>query len=179
MKYTLNLSTRSYVNRRTLYLCYAFLGALLVIALMFNLLQLLSLRGEISQNELIKKKIETALLARSGADTAGYDESNYKKILLNIQAANEILNRDSFRWTLLLDQMESVVPRQVRIVNIDPDHNLRTVKLTGQAKTLKALKRFIDNLIKSKVYTHVFLENQASDKTTKLIRFSINLEGAF
>ena len=75
--------------------------------------------------------------------------------------------------------MESVVPRDVRILNIDPDHEKRTVKLSGQAKTLQSLKRFIDNLIKSGYFTHVFLEQQASDSKTKFIRFSITLEGAF
>lgn len=55
MKYTLNLATRSYVNRRNLYLCYALLGALLVIVLMFNLWRFFSLRSEISDNEINKK----------------------------------------------------------------------------------------------------------------------------
>lgn len=179
MKYTLNLATRSYVNRRNLYLCYALLGALLVIVLMFNLLRFFSLRSEISNNETHKKEIELQLLAKSGADAAGYDAANYQKILASIQSANEILLQDSFRWTELLDQMESVVPRDVRIVKIDPNHEQRTVKLSGQAKTLQSLKRFIDNLIKSEHYANVFLEQQASDSKTKVIRFSINLEGAF
>jgi type IV pilus assembly protein PilN len=179
MKYTLNLATRSYVNRRTLYLCYALSGALLVIVLMFNLLQFLSLRSEISQNDANKKMIEAKLLARSGIDAAGYNANSYKALLVNIRYANEILAKDSFRWTRLLDQLESVVPRQVRILKIDPNHEKRTVKLAGHAKTLKAMKRFIDNLIKSEHYTHVFLDQQATVSEPKVIRFSITMEGAF
>ena len=36
MKYTLNLATRAYVNRRTLYLSYALFGALLFVVLLFD-----------------------------------------------------------------------------------------------------------------------------------------------
>ena len=179
MKYSLNLATRSYVNRRTLYLCYALLGGVLVIVLMFNLMRFFSLRNEISQNDAERRKIEAKLLAQSGVDAAGYDASSYKKLLASIHDANEILKQDSFRWTVLLDQMESVVPRRVRIEKIDPEHKDRTVKLSGQAKTLKDLKRFIDNLIKSEHYDHVFLNQQTSDSETKVIRFAISLEGAF
>jgi type IV pilus assembly protein PilN len=179
MKYTLNLATRSYVNRRTLYLCYALSGALLVIFLMFNLLQFFSLRSEISQNDASKKMIEAKLLARSGIDAAGYDANSYEKLLTRIQYANEILAKDSFRWTRLLDQLESVVPKQVRILKIDPDHKKKTVKLSCHAKNLKSMKRFIDNLIKSEHYTHVFLEQQATLSEINIIRFSITMEGAF
>ena len=179
MKYILNLATRSYVNRRTLYLCYALSGALLVIVLMFNMLQFFSLRSEISQNDASKKMIEAKLLARSGIDAAGYDANSYKKLLVNILYANDILAKDSFRWTRLLDQLELVVPKQVRILKIDPDHENRTVKLSCHAKTLKVMKRFIDNLIKAEHYTDVFLDQQATVSETKVIRFSITLEGAF
>ncbi|MBE0502485.1 MAG: PilN domain-containing protein [Desulfuromonadales bacterium] len=179
MKYTLNLATRSYVNRRALYLCYAVLGALLVTFLMLNLLRFFSLQSEISRNDASRTKIEGELLSRSGVDAVGYDETSYKKLITSIQAANAILQQDSFRWTPLLDQLESIVPRAVRIDKISPDHLNKTVKLSGQAKTLQSLKRFIDNLIKSGNYTHVFLEAQSTEQQTGLIRFSITLEGAF
>lgn len=175
MKYSLNLSTRSYVNRRTLYLSYAVVGALLCAVLLFNLMRFVSLNNEIDSTAGKIKQI----VARSGANVADFDETSYQNLLANIQDANRILQRDNFRWTKLLDQLELVVPRAVRISQIEPDHDEGTVKLLGQAKTLKGLKRFIDNLIKSGNYLHVYLERQATDAKSGYLRFSIRLEGAF
>ena len=118
-------------------------------------------------------------MARSGVNAAGFDQNTYRNLLVSIQSANELLQRDSFHWTNLLDRMESVVPRDVRILKILPNHKEMEIKLSGQSKNLKSLKRFIDNLIKSEYYDQVFLEQQASIEETKMIRFSIRLEGAF
>ena len=49
MKYTLNLATRSYVNRKTLYLGYAVIGALLLVVLLFNTLRIFSLNSDINK----------------------------------------------------------------------------------------------------------------------------------
>ncbi len=179
MKYTHNLATRAYVNRRTLFFGYAVLGSLLVVVLLFNTIRAISLNNEINRNRANIGSIETNILARTGVETADYSEVNYQKILTSIQNANEILLRDSFRWTNFLEQMETVVPRQVRILHIDPSYKDRKVKLSGQAKNLKALKVFIDNLIESGSYSQVFLEQQATVAKSKIIGFSISLEGAF
>ena len=179
MKYTLNLATRSYVNRKTLYLGYAVIGALLLVVLLFNTLRIFSLNSDINQTAVKIKAVEANLLARSGVSAAGFDQNTYANLLVTIQAANEILQRDSFHWTNLLDRMESVVPRDVLIVKILPNHKEMEIKLSGQSKNLKSLKRFIDNLIKSGYYDQVFLEQQARIEDTKVIRFNIRLEGAF
>ena len=56
------------------------------------------------------------------------------------------------------------------------------MKLTGMAKGLKDMKRFLDNLIKSDVYDEVLLFEQAEEDNKDAasgIRFSIELLGAF
>lgn len=179
MKYTLNLATRAYVNRRTLYLSYALFGALLIVVLLFNTSRFFSLNNDINRYRANIETIEANLLARTGIETAGYSETNYQIMLANIQNANDILLRDSFRWTSFLDQMESVVPRQVRILRIDPSHKERSVKLSGQARSLESLKGFIDNIIESGNFPQVFLERQTSESKSAIINFAIRLEGAF
>ena len=179
MKYTLNLATRSYVNRRTLYLSYAVLGALLLVVFLFGMMRFFSLYDEASRTEAKVKTIESNIVSRSGAEAAEFDENSYKQLLVSIQEANTLLQRDSFRWTSLLDQLEEVVPGQVRILKIDPNHDERLVHIAGQAKSLQSLKQLIDNFIKSGHFSHVFLERQATEAQTNLISFSIRLEGAF
>ena len=179
MKYNLNLATRAYVNRRTLYMSYALIGSLLIIIFIFNTARMFSLNGDINRYMDNIEAIETKILARTGVEVADYSETNYRKMLENIQYANDILLRDSFRWSSFLDQMETIVPRQVRVLKIDPSYKERSVNLAGQAKNLNSLKTFIDNIIQSGNYSHVFLERQASESKSMTISFSIRLEGAF
>ena len=179
MKYTLNLATRAYVNRRTLYMSYALIGSLLIIVFIFNMSRMFSLNGDINRYMANIEAIETKILARTGVEVADYSEENYRKMLENIQYANDILLRDSFRWSSFLDQMENIVPGQVRVLRINPSYKERSVNLVGQAKNLNSLKNFIDNIIQSENYSHVFLERQASEPQSMTISFSIRLEGAF
>jgi len=179
MKYTLNLATRSYVNRRTLYMSYAAIGALLLVIMLFGLMRFAALYSDISQTEVKIKTIESNIVKRSGTGAAEFDEASYRNLLAHIEEANSLLRRDSFRWTDLLNRLEKVVPWQVRILQINPNHDDRLVKISGQAKTLQSLKKLIDNLITSGHYTHVLLERQATDSKTDWINFSIRLEGAF
>lgn len=179
MKYTLNLATRSYVNRRTLYLSYALLGALFFVVLLFNTIRLFALDSDISRSKTNIEMIKTNILARTGIEASDFSELSYQNLLASIQNANDILQRDSFRWTGFLNQMETVVPRGVRILRIDPSYKERSVKLSGQARNLKSLKSFIDNSIESGNYSHVFLEHQRSESKSTIISFAIRLEGAF
>jgi type IV pilus assembly protein PilN len=179
MKYIHNLATRAYVNRRTLYMCYALIGSLLTIILLFNLIRGFSLNSDINRNRENIETIESNILARTGVETADYSESNYQDILKRIENANEILLRDSFRWTRFLEQIEAVVPRQVRILSIDPSYKDQTIKLSGQAKNLKSLKLFLDNLIESGHYSQVFIDQQRTESKSTMISFAIQLEGAF
>ena len=179
MKYTLNLATRAYVNRRTLYVSYALIGALLIVVFLYNTMRFFTLNNEINRNRANIESIEKNILARTGVEIADYSEENYQEMLKNIQDANEILQRDSFRWSGFLDQMETVVPRQVRILRINPNYIERSVSLSGQAKNLNSLKSLIDNIIDSKHYSQVLLERQSSESQSKMISFSIRLEGAF
>ena len=179
MKYTHNLATRAYVNRRTLYMSYALLGSLLTIVILFNLIRVFSLNSDIYRNRNNIETIESNILARTGVEAADYSESNYQDILKRIENANEILLRDSFRWTRFLEQMEVVVPRQVRILQIDPSYKDETIKLSGQAKDLKSLKLFLDNLIESGNYSQVFIDQQRTESKSSIISFAIQLEGAF
>lgn len=182
MKYSINLSSRSYVNKKALYLVYLVCGIVLIAGLFFNAGYFFKLRNQIDTTELRLKELEEKILASQGGEVADYSADRYEKVLDEIKLANGILKRDSFRWTSLLDQLESVIPNAVKIESIAPDYEKNSVKISGIAKELKDMKRFLDNLIKSDHYDAVFLLNQSVEETDNLqtgIKFSINLLGAF
>ena len=182
MKYTINLARRSYVNKKALYLGYLVCGIILVAGLLYNAGYYFKLRSQINTTEVRLAELEEKVLASQGTNVADYSAARYEKVLTQIKVANGILNRDSFRWTALLDQMEQVVPGKVKIQSISPDHEKRMVRISCVAKNLKDMKRFLDNLIKSKKYSDVLLLDQAigkSDGSKAGLQFSVELLGAF
>lgn len=181
MKYSINLASRSYVNKRGLYTVYLLCGILLAVGLFFNAGYYLELREQIDMTRKRLADLEEKIMANQGGKV-DYDEEKYQQILREIKMANAILQRDAFRWTKLLDQLEQVVPGNVKIENIKPDHSDRSVDISGTAKTLKDMNRFLDNLIESGFYREILLLNQAvveNNGVKRGIRFSVVLQGAF
>jgi len=182
MKYSINLASRSYINKRALYVGYAICGVILIGALLFNGGYFLSLTRQIETTTFRLNELEGKLIASQGGDVASYSAQRYEKVLEEIALANDILRRDAFRWTALLDQLEEVVPGDVSIRKIEPDHMKRSVKIDGLARGLKGMNRFLDNLIKSGNYKEVLLLSQASVEvagSASQLGFSIELLGAF
>jgi type IV pilus assembly protein PilN len=188
MKLSLNLASRSYLNRRALYAFYAALIAVLVLLLMLNFG--FFLRGQ-SQARQLK-----ARLAEFDQELAGRQEvardfnpAAYDRLLAEIAFANEILVKDGFRWTALLDRLEEVVPKKVIIRGIQPDYKGGSLSLPGQARRVADLRLFLDNLIHSPDFSDVYLLQQSRESTRGAkggrapeeegINFTIVVKGAF
>ena len=182
MKYSINLASRSYVNKRALYLSYIVCGFILVAGLFLNLGYYLKLQNQVSTTEIRLAELEKKILASQGGEAASYSAARYTEVIEEIKVANRILQRDTFRWTALLGRLEKVVPGNVSIQQIEPDHDKRIIKLNGLAKELRDMKRFLDNLIKSGDYKDVLLLNQATvevEGKSPQLRFSVELRGGF
>ncbi len=183
MNYSINMASRTYVNKKALHLIYLVCGVILVAGLLYSTGYYFSLRSQIAATESRLQELEEKILAsQGGGEAAGYSAARYERVLEEIRLANGILKRDSFRWTALLDQLEAVIPQNVKIQSIAPDHEKKSVKITGLARDLKDMKRFLDNLIGSGNYGDVLLLNQDVEETGNVktgIRFSIDLLGAF
>lgn len=185
MKLTLNLSSRTYLNRRTLYGFYAVLTVLLATLLLLNIG--LFFRSQ-SQARQTRDRLAALEAETGGTDVDGAGAGTpaaYEKLLEHIRFANGVLQQDSFRWTALLNRLEEVVPAKVQIGGIKPDYQKKTLSLSGQAQRVEDLQQFLDNLIESPHFSDVYLLQQtrnAPDRkggTGKTISFSIVVKGAF
>lgn len=185
MKLTLNLASRSYLNRRALYAFYLVASGLLLLLLAFGIG--LHLRSQAQVRQIREH------LAELGRETAGatqvegstFTAAAYEKLLAEIRFANEILVQDSFRWTVLLDRLEEVVPQNVAIGSIQPDYKGHSLNLTGLARGVEDLQQFLDELIASAYFSDVYLLQQSRLKAAGqgeaagVISFSIVVRGAF
>lgn len=156
MKLSLNLASRVYVNRRALMTSYLVVSVLLLLLLGLNLSNLLR-----TQTEAEKIGGRIAELKRAGARAsvvdAGYSPQAQVELNKLILFANTLLERDDFRWTELLDQLEESTPDGISIRSIQPEYISGAVKLSGVAESNIALRRFLDQLAASPHFNKVLL----------------------
>ncbi len=181
MKLTLNLATRSYLNRRALYFGYALVVAALTCLLMvngFNSLQSVRQEEQIRQRlvELEAEQVRQAATTRKDLDAA-----QQNRLQADVAFANALLSSDAFRWTELLDRLEGVVPDGVRLRQLRPDYKEGALRIVGDAKTVKDLRGLLDQLILSPDFTDVYLLNQARQEGPdgrQVVKYSILIRGA-
>lgn len=185
MKLTINLSTRTYLNRRALFSWYAFLGSVLLMLLGFFLWSGYLSYNQHQQLDLHLKEIQARIETLQKADL-DYSPEKSDQLQQRIVLANELLVRDSFRWTELLGRLEEVVPDEASVQTITPDYKDRSLKLLGVTTDVASLREFLDNLMESSYFSDVYLLSQDTvapageqGEGSTLTRYSIVLKGAF
>jgi type IV pilus assembly protein PilN len=186
MKLNLNLASRRYLNRRALYGFYTVIIVVLILVLGLNLSLFFRGRSQARHLEARLAELEQQLSGQQGAAVKGFSLQAYADLLDEIGFANDILLKDSFRWTRLLDWLEEVTPKRVLVSSIQPEFKDHSLKIVGQARSVDDLRNFIDNLIESPHFTEVYLYNQAkvlsggsSRGKGGNISYSIDLKGGF
>lgn len=173
MRLTINLSTKTYLNRSYLNMGFA---ALLILLLMFLVLNLKGISTTTGETDRIRTEL-LALEKKSGSKGRKVPEAEYQNLVKQITFANEIIKRKTFSWLALLDKLETVVPDSVTLTNITPDIKKRELKLSGTTLTFPGLRRLLEQMEVSGHFTDIYLISQADARvgeTQKGITFSIN-----
>jgi type IV pilus assembly protein PilN len=184
MKLTLNLASRTQVNRRAIYAFYLVVLTALAAVLALNSALLWRMQERSGQ-------VQTSLAELEGSLTApqGYEEikpERRQQLQKEIALANDILVRESFQWTALLGRLEEVAVDGVSLRSIQPDVREGSLRITGQARGNAHLGRYLDKLIASPNFSEVFLLDQAVTKVRdsqgtdrSAVGFSLLLKGGF
>ncbi|KAF0218293.1 MAG: type IV pilus assembly protein [Geobacteraceae bacterium] len=171
MQLKINLATKTYINTQQLNWSIVAAVALLGLMLFLNVRDIATNAGEIKR---VAKEI--AVLTGKSAGEKGVSEQEYQAILARIRFANSIIDKKTFNWLTLLDQLESSVPDGIALTSIEPVQKESALKLTGSARNFNNLRSFMENLENSKSFTEVYLVSQAETKvgaTQKGITFNI------
>ena len=184
MEIKLNLVSKPYLNRQSVRFWMLLLGVLLVVLLLLN-----ASYGyrNYRQLQLFVERFEELNDQLSGMHGPSADYSPEKLVEVDVEVglANEIIDADRFRWTGLLSRFESVLPDDVSIHSIQPNFRERTVRLSGVARDVSALTRFVDNLLRSEDLNQAFLqshgevEKDSNNSNQVLTGFSILIREAF
>jgi hypothetical protein len=184
MKLTLNLADRSYVHKRSLHLFYAV--TLVAMAICSAVQGGLALRLH-RQEQQVEARLQALQQAKASQQpVAQLSPKALQALRQEVALANDILARDSFRWTVMLDRLEEVVQDGITIRSLQPDYREGSLRLAASARGLPQLGTFLDQLLASGFFSDVYLLDQATAKVKDsagaertAITFSLQLKGAF
>ena len=184
MEIKLNLASKPYLNRQSVRFWLLLFGILLVVLLFLNGSYGYSNYRQLQLFDERFQELNDQLSGLHGTST-DYSPEKLAEIKAEVGLANEIIDADRFRWTTLLSRFESVLPDDVTIHSIQPNFRERTVRLSGMARDVSALTRFVDNMLNSEDLNQVFLQSHGevdkddNNSNQVLTGFSIVIREAF
>lgn len=182
MKLSINLASRRYPNQQMLKLLLSCFIVLLLLILAIQGNAYLQNRQQALQYQAhldaLQEQLRGKLPKRLTPEELAEQRQAY-------QRAETLLQRDAFRWTVLFNRMEGLLPDGVSLRSFNPDYNKNSLHINGVAKNLKKLQMLLHNL-QTAQFNQVFLENQGEVDVNdgrggkrKALSFTISLKGVF
>jgi Tfp pilus assembly protein PilN len=149
---TPNLATRPFLNTRQVWLVAGAAGFLAIILTILNarfyLATTTDLGTELTRRDELEEQYQV-LETEVRADMAALQKVPWRTLSGRVGATNLILRQHSFLWLKMLDDIEGVMPWDVRLTQIAPSVDPEGAALTLQvvAQSRPALLTFLDNLL--------------------------------
>lgn len=173
MRYTINLATRTIYDHRLINLVLAAIITILAVLLAWNIFRFSRNQGELSR---LNTDITTEEKRRNSRP-AGVSEKEQAATLATIRFYNEIIERKTFGWMGLLEQMESATPEGIALTSFSIDKKSGIVNVEGLAQDFKKVQAYLDNLTDSRYFSDVQLlsnKNKVLWEQAKGVVFSMS-----
>jgi Tfp pilus assembly protein PilN len=147
-----NLASRPHLNSRPVWLVTAIAG---FFAILFSIVNLVVwAKSNRTLEEQIRLKIEleaesNRLTEQVSTQAESLGRVPWRSLSARITGVNSIIREHEFSWIGLLDDIERVLPYDVRLTKISPKVEIESVNLslTAIGRTRDALLELLDNLI--------------------------------
>jgi len=178
MRFSINLTTRTYLDHRLLNRICAVVVAVLILFLGWNITRISWNIGD--QRRVVSeiRMLEGSLDIRPG----GVSEKDYARQQAKIRFFNEIIYRKGTGWLNLLDLVENATPEGISLSALTPGKTRGELKLDGHARSFAAVRQYIEKLEGAKSFSDVLLlshqEMMAGEKG-RGVQFSISCRVQF
>ena len=177
-----NLASRPFVNDRPVWLVTAVAAA--VVAVTLGLLGISYLQGNRTLAERIADRDELQLRHDAIVDEVRTEVRNlervpWRSLAARISSTNVILRERAFSWLEMLDDIEEVLPYDVRIIKITPkvEGERVLIGLDAVCRTREALLELLDNMIQDPRFAEPTPRSEvlpeASDSATFELTFTV------
>ena len=109
---------------------------------------------------------------RRQSETEGFDLSlaRLQALRQEVTFANQVIQRQHFSWTQLLDDLERTTPHQISMESIVLNKDRTSLALSGAALTLQDLTAFVDQLKTHPAFHHVEISSHKSQRRSGRIQ---------
>jgi type IV pilus assembly protein PilN len=177
MRFTINIATRTHIDRKMVNRTGYAVLALLFVLLLWNISRTFWGLGELRRLQADNASYEQRLNSRP----SGVSEKDFTRLLADIRFYNEIIGRKSYNWLGLLDQLEAVTPEGIALTAVGPDRIKGELKIEGHARSFALIRSYLEKLEDSKAYTSILLlshSNVAVGEKNKGVNFAISCKAA-
>lgn len=156
MQFAINLATRTYLNHRLIKQACIAVVVLLAFMLLWNMSRAVSNMGEMQR---LKSDIAT-YEGRLNSRPKDVPETEYTRLLAAISYYNGVIERKTFNWLGLLEQLENATPEGIALISLAPDMKSGEMKIEGRARSFANVRAYLERLDESGVFTKVLLLSQ-------------------
>jgi Tfp pilus assembly protein PilN len=149
---TPNLASRPFLNNRPVWLLTIAAAVVGVVLIALNLRLYLvadrTLESETKTRDELQREVDQ-IEDRLRSDVAALQNVPWRSLKGRVEATNLILREHAFSWLVMLDDIERVMPYDVRITKISPSVGSDGVNLAIEivGRHREALLELLDNLI--------------------------------
>jgi type IV pilus assembly protein PilN len=182
MQFHFNLASRSYLDRRTVRRWLLLVGGIAVLLLVLNMGYGYFNLQQLRQVDAHLAELDAKLKTQRGETMVTYTPADLARVMAQIEAANQIIAADRFRWTSLLGRLEQLLPDEVAVRSLTPNYRDRSLQISAVAIDTTAMTELLDNLLSSSDLNQVSLLNQApvSQQDSEAgMQFSLVIREAF
>lgn len=162
-----NLASKPRLNTRPVWLV---VGAATFIAVVFaavNISVWLKSSRSLEEQILLHQQLEAEherLSLEVGEQAESLNKVPWRTLSARVNAVNTVIREHDFSWISLLDDIERVLPYDVRLTTISPRVDVDEVKLSFSAigRTREALLDFLDALIDDPSFTEPTPRSEAT-----------------
>ena len=169
-----NLATRPFYNEPAVRM-WLFAAAVLVgAATLFNISQMV--RYSRSDTELARQAANdearaAELRAEATRLRSTVDTRQIERASLEAQRANELIDRRTFSWTALWNELEATLPQNVRITSFRPRLEPKrgnVVTISVIARSVDDVQLFMENLEKTGAFPEIFPPSERTNEDGQL-----------
>lgn len=147
-----NLASRPHLNVRPVWLVIAVAGVLALIFAAANIKVWVSSNRTLQEQLVLKEQLEVEhdrLANEVGEQAESLGRVPWRSLTARVNGVNTVIMEHSFSWLGLLNDIERVLPYDVRLTKIAPKIDVDSINLSLMAvgRTRDALLDFLDRLI--------------------------------
>jgi len=162
-----NLASKPRLNTRPVWLVVAAAGFIALVFAVVNLSVWLKSSRSLEEKILLHQDLEAQherLSVEVGEKADDLNRVPWRSLSARVNAVNTVIREHEFSWIGLLDDIERVLPYDVRLTKINPRVDVNSVRLsfTAIGRTREALLDLLDAFIEDPSFSEPTPESEAT-----------------